>query len=308
MPHTLKYRPDLIDELISSNRITTYSNVFAPSNDMELVGAYLWNKQVAASLLPLASAIEVAIRNHIDQALVRRLKIKWWKSPQFLTKNETRGKKAPDIKQWIIDGFDESGRQYGKDQFERHGSDTRLHAPITHGDYVSRQDLVTWQHLLDNQFNPLLWPAAIGEVFKGPAPASVKTVTDKQNHAKTQLIAIRKFRNRIAHNEPVWKTATVGNENDALRELDKRITALETFLLFISPELHKMMTVNGFIRNARRLATKHAILYAQHQITPKKVRSLRQLGQIVGDCSKNNQLQPAVIYLGRRTKFSVIPG
>jgi hypothetical protein len=43
MPHTVQYRPLLIDELISTHRIASYSRVFSVKSDAELVGAYLWN-------------------------------------------------------------------------------------------------------------------------------------------------------------------------------------------------------------------------------------------------------------------------
>ncbi|EPM84159.1 Abi-like family protein 1, partial [Pseudomonas syringae pv. actinidiae ICMP 19068] len=56
MPHTIQYRPWLINELISSQRIASYSKVFSTQNDAELVGAYLWNSHVCAALYPLLSA------------------------------------------------------------------------------------------------------------------------------------------------------------------------------------------------------------------------------------------------------------
>ena len=36
MPTTLQYRPTLIDQLISNERINSYQNVFQPANDTEL--------------------------------------------------------------------------------------------------------------------------------------------------------------------------------------------------------------------------------------------------------------------------------
>ncbi|MCF7533176.1 hypothetical protein [Pseudomonas petrae] len=50
MPHTVQYRPVLIDQIISSHRISSYSKVFSVTNDVELVGAYLWNSHACASL------------------------------------------------------------------------------------------------------------------------------------------------------------------------------------------------------------------------------------------------------------------
>lgn len=41
MPHTVAYRPMLIEQMISSHRIASYSKVFSTASDMELVGVYL---------------------------------------------------------------------------------------------------------------------------------------------------------------------------------------------------------------------------------------------------------------------------
>ena len=69
IPHTLQYRPLLIDTLISNERINSYRSVFRPANDVELMGVYLWNTHVCGALYPLIGAVEVTLRNAIDQAL-----------------------------------------------------------------------------------------------------------------------------------------------------------------------------------------------------------------------------------------------
>lgn len=50
MPRTLQYRPTLIDELISNERINSYQNVFQPATDIELMGVYLWNAHVSGAI------------------------------------------------------------------------------------------------------------------------------------------------------------------------------------------------------------------------------------------------------------------
>ena len=50
MPYTLQYRPVLIDTLISNARIASYQTVFSPANDMELMGAYLWNAHACGAV------------------------------------------------------------------------------------------------------------------------------------------------------------------------------------------------------------------------------------------------------------------
>lgn len=50
MPATLQYRPTLIDSLITRPRMSSYQSVFRPENDIELMGAYLWNTHVSGAI------------------------------------------------------------------------------------------------------------------------------------------------------------------------------------------------------------------------------------------------------------------
>ncbi|MFC3339733.1 hypothetical protein [Paracandidimonas soli] len=72
MPIALQYRPVLIDTLISNERVNSYQSVFQPANDVELMGVYLWNSYVCGTLYPLIGAVEITLRNAIDQALACR--------------------------------------------------------------------------------------------------------------------------------------------------------------------------------------------------------------------------------------------
>lgn len=77
MPQTLHYRPVLIDSLISNERVNSYQSVFHPANDVELMGVYLWNAHVCGALYPLMGAVEITLRNAIDQALAADLGRFW---------------------------------------------------------------------------------------------------------------------------------------------------------------------------------------------------------------------------------------
>ena len=61
MPKTLQYRPTLIDQLISNERINSYQNVFQPANDIELMGVYLWNSHVSGAIYPILGAAEITL-------------------------------------------------------------------------------------------------------------------------------------------------------------------------------------------------------------------------------------------------------
>lgn len=76
----LNYRPILIDELITNERLSSYKAVFLHNSDAELIGAYLWNTKVCAAFYPLLISAEVTLRNAIDTALSNDLGRFWWKA------------------------------------------------------------------------------------------------------------------------------------------------------------------------------------------------------------------------------------
>jgi hypothetical protein len=78
MPRSINYRPVLIGDLITEKRLDSYANVFQYTDDIELVGAYLWNTHVCSSLYPLLTAAEVTLRNSIDSALSQNIGHFWW--------------------------------------------------------------------------------------------------------------------------------------------------------------------------------------------------------------------------------------
>jgi hypothetical protein len=73
MPGTLQYRPTLIDELITQPRMSSYQRVFNPTNDIELMGAYLWNTHVCGAIYPLIGTAEVLTETDAIQHLLEKI-------------------------------------------------------------------------------------------------------------------------------------------------------------------------------------------------------------------------------------------
>lgn len=79
MPHRVSYIPHVIDGL-STDRLRSYSQVFNTTNNIDLVGAYLWNANICANITPILSLIEVSLRNQLDKELILKYKTNlWWK-------------------------------------------------------------------------------------------------------------------------------------------------------------------------------------------------------------------------------------
>lgn len=112
MPIALQYRPVLIDTLISNERVNSYQSVFQPANDVELMGVYLWNSYVCGTLYPLIGAVEITLRNAIDQALATDLGAFWWSGARLRYRSYTPGATAPYVVQAVHDNLAKAARKY----------------------------------------------------------------------------------------------------------------------------------------------------------------------------------------------------
>lgn len=170
MPQTLHYRPVLIDSLISNERVNSYQSVFHPANDVELMGVYLWNAHVCGALYPLMGAVEITLRNAIDQALAADLGRFWWAGGKLRYRSFAPGMDAPHPVQAVRDNFAKATRNYAAEQRRRHAVRGNV-TPHHHG-VIAKTEFSTWEFLLDGEFmgRGLIWPKHMSGVFRGPWP------------------------------------------------------------------------------------------------------------------------------------------
>lgn len=306
MPSTIQYRPAIIDVLITNERINSYSTVFNPSNDTELVGVYLWNAHVCGAIYPIISAAEIALRNAIDQALTSSsLGRFWWGGSKLQYNSFKSGVPAPFEVQAIKDNFTSATKTFLKDRKNRYGIAKTV--PPTHAGVVAKTEFSTWEFILNHEFmgNNKIWPARLGKVFCGPWPSThASTVL---THAKDLVSTIRDFRNRVFHHEPAWKRFGVLTEADAILHLQEKISKIETLLTLIHPEKTRLLTRSGLLPSARRACSSDEIRRFQHLAKTKKIKSVLRLADLADACSRNNQVMKAKILKGNQKEFLIAP-
>lgn len=150
MPQTLHYRPVLIDTLISNERINSYQSVFHPANDVELMGVYLWNAHVCGAMYPLMGAVEITLRNAIDQALVAELGRFWWAGGKLRYRSFAPSVDAPHPVLAVRDNFAKATRNYAAERRRRHAVRGNV-TPHHHG-VIAKTEFSTWEFLLDAEF------------------------------------------------------------------------------------------------------------------------------------------------------------
>ncbi|MCW2107767.1 UNVERIFIED_ORG: hypothetical protein M2402_004969 [Rahnella aquatilis] len=254
MPHSVVYRPDLMDSILTPKRIQSYLHLFGNLTDREIVGIYIWNQVLGGALYPLMSAAEITLRNAIDSAFTNFSGKIWWKKIQYKSFVKGGGLNQPipfDIKV-IKENFVQAGDYVRKDKKRRYG--IYNHKPI-HEEIVASTDFFTWERLLTSELmGPnLFWGVMITKVFRGkwPSTSGATTLSKVQDLAKT----IREYRNRLAHNEPLWKAYNVNTPVDAISYIAGKIDAIEQLISIISPEKIDLLNKHSLFSDAKRLNT-----------------------------------------------------
>lgn len=305
MPHTLQYRPLLIDSLISNERINSYQSVFHPANDVELMGVYLWNAHVCGALYPLMGAVEITLRNAIDQAIAADLGRFWWAGSKLRYRSFAPGVDAPHPVQAVRENFAKATRNYAAEQRRRHAVRGNV-TPHHHG-VIAKTEFSTWEFLLDAEFmgRGLIWPKHLSSVFRGPWP--VHQASAMLAHVHDLVATLRDFRNRLFHHEPVWKRYGVLTETDALQHLQEKIGKVETLLALIHPENLRLLQANGLLRDAHRACTSAEIRRFQHLAQARQIDSLDVLAELVLRSTQENSVLTAQLHQEPPQSFLILP-
>lgn len=285
MAGAISYRPDVIDELISSSRIHSYLGIFAHSNDAELVGAYLWNSHVCAQLYPLVQLVEVSLRNAIDASLTPARNQMWWAGGRLRHVSYRPGSSEPEVVMKLRDNFAKAARQVASEKRARY----RSRVPATHAEIVAKTEFSTWEWILDSEFyGPgLFWPDHLGQAFRGDWGG--RGDLDLLTHARDQVRSIRMFRNRLFHHEPAWKKFGVATEADAINHLQERVVHLSDFLDLLHTDLKVLATKSFLTSAARRACTLGELHRFQHKAREHKLRTKREVKTLVRACALSDE-------------------
>lgn len=244
------FRPILIENNISLERLKPYQTVFQTKSDQELVGVYLWNLNACSEIYHLIATVEITLRNAIDQALVANLERFWWSKKNLRYKSFNpllNNSIKPDSIKKLSNNFSSATLAVKHEKFSRYQSK----AKPTHDEIIAKTEFSTWEYVLDKEFlGPgLIWPQYMPTVFRGtwPTTKAKTTLTAIKDLVKT----VRLFRNRIFHHEPAWKKAGVSNEVQAIQHLHDKIDTITRLIEIISPEKLNLLYESKIIHNAR---------------------------------------------------------
>jgi hypothetical protein len=198
-----RYLGKLLAE-IPEPRIRPYLSA-AKGNARQALARYFWNIELCRAFYPALHALEIGLRNALDRAVIR-----------YLAEQKTRHGKMRNsrIDSWLTDTptvIVHAGAQasvaHALDDLVPPNLDplTSTRRPKTHGDLVAGLSFGFWTSLLADEYGPdaktpaeLSWHHSMQSVaFPGSTHIAMGTIN-------RQFTAIRHFRNRVFHHEPIW--------------------------------------------------------------------------------------------------------
>jgi hypothetical protein len=162
-----------LQKTISLPRLQTY--LIETTNDLDAALAlYEYNMRLSeAFYIPLQS-LEICLRNTIDECMCNTYGIDW-----FVNRNAPLNNVA-------------------KDEIQEAYNEIKKPPPIYPGDVVAELKFAFWVGLLGPKYDSSLWRRSLYKGFqvgKG----------QKRSDVHGRLNALRRFRNRVAHHEPIFK-------------------------------------------------------------------------------------------------------
>jgi hypothetical protein len=189
----------IVIETLSSERFDTYLVAAGHDQDRAL-RLYAWNAHVGGAFHPAIQAVEIALRNRINDALTSKFGTHWWRNSSFLA---------------LLDRERLADLDMVKRRIAKRG------LSLVTGQIVAGLSFGFWTGLLQRRYNPVLWGAALRHAF-----AHLPENMDRDGLFRAAA-SVASLRNRISHHEPIIK-----------RDLLKDFGTIMNLLKWICPATH----------------------------------------------------------------------
>lgn len=147
----------------------------------EVLGLYTWNLKISAAFWTVLQTYEVVLRNAVGEALISVYNQNWYESFRF--QRTLNDKMKHMLSSAVVD-------------------DVKIHGALSSDGVISSSKFAFWQGCFVKNPGQHLWQGNIRKYF----PYAPEDVEDTELMIRFHNAAneIRKFRNRIAHCEPVF--------------------------------------------------------------------------------------------------------
>lgn len=246
-----------LEPYISSARLNTYSNFFAPADQIELFGCYLWSKEIAAAFFPLLQVLEITLRNAIHKEARNALGPYWFDN--VATKPQ---RKLSDSQHRHVQHLADSIRN-ARTEISRDLSMPR-NATVNEDRIIAKVTFGFWTNLFSAAFdvnrNPrALWPNLLRPVFPN-APQGHRDRATMQS----KLLAIKTFRNKAFHHEPIWNIGRPTGVLDAINKLQATCDDISNMIKWVSLDGLELVEKAGYTSTIRRVCSVEHLDYLRN--------------------------------------------
>lgn len=227
---------------LSDTRLSTYETIVGStaSGDSQAVALYAWNAQMSAAFMVPLHICEVTVRNAVSEALERVHGPRWPWQTGFQAS-------LPSVPAHI--GYSP------RDDLQKVANEQ----PTT-GKVIPELKFVFWEQMFTKRHDVRLWNAHIKSIFPQHLPSM--TVRDLRKRIYSDLDAIRKLRNRIAHHEPIFKRNLAEEFNRILELVRLRSLLVESWLT-ANQQVLELDSLAPVFRDGLRWAPSHAEIATQ---------------------------------------------
>ncbi|RWD32157.1 MAG: hypothetical protein EOS34_21790 [Mesorhizobium sp.] len=167
----------LIEVAMHSHRLLRYMPAAGKDKNVAFQ-YYLWNCAISESFYMTINFAEIVCRNAIHNALLFRLKDKWYDDATF--RKIIHPRYLSELNAAIAD----EALEHGNKMTPHH-----VASSLTFG---------FWEHLVTKRFERLLWSKGIGHNFPGAH------YSKKRQDLHDLMESVRRWRNRIAHHRAIF--------------------------------------------------------------------------------------------------------
>lgn len=292
-----------LQRLVSSARLSSYSRYLGTRNAAEAYGAYMWSTAVSAAFSPVIQAVEISLRNTLHESLGSAYGADWFKqwvdqeAAHLLSKSKLRPSQQSEGQRLIMKA---QAKITQRDNAERRRNGQALLPPSYQPAWQSVLAELTfgfWVRFLgrwywDVNHSTKLWPNHLTTAFPG-APSRMRAV-GALHQAYEQAVDLR---NRIHHQEPLWKHHSVATASDAQQYLLLKLRESLALLDYIGQEKRVALEKYGVVASIEELCSRQTFARFTFQSSESHKLHLRQARKDLRLVAKNT-LDHESIWIG----------
>ena len=216
---------DEIKHGLSTEKLETYRQVLGCQSDSEVIAVYMAMQGIMSHFFTVVQLLEVTLRNSIHKVVSAQFEDdEWYK---HIPISEESRKQVSFAEQQCIE---EVGAKH-----------------YTSSDLVSRLPFGFWVHMLHKDYNNPrdkghnIWQFQLHKCFPNAKGQNVSL-----NSIFQKMGTLNRFRNRLFHHEPAWKSRNTKNRGDAISYLHNMYGEHLEAIHLLSSSKRELISLLGF--------------------------------------------------------------